>query len=153
MGDPTVLRALCLAAAFLTLTPAASGEIFRCTTGNGVPLYQNFPCGAEAPASVPTAVPAKSAPPIKSIQTDGAPAPAVSARAPATAATAAQASASEPRVGMKADEARALWGEPAQIVQDEPRSGRVEIWQYDDGRVVEINHKQRVISVTRAAAM
>ena len=50
---------------------------------------------------------------------------------------------------MTAEEVKAIWGEPAEIVQDEPRSGRVEIWQYGDGRVVQINHKQRVISVVR----
>ena len=50
---------------------------------------------------------------------------------------------------MTAAEVKTLWGEPAEIVQDEPASGRVEIWQYDDGRVVQINHKQRVISVQR----
>ena len=48
---------------------------------------------------------------------------------------------------MTADEVRTLWGEPEEVMPDEPRSSRVEIWQYTDGRVVQINQKQRVMSV------
>jgi hypothetical protein len=51
---------------------------------------------------------------------------------------------------MSADEVRALWGEPEEVVQDEPRKGgRVEIWQYADGRSVQLNQKQRVQSIQR----
>jgi len=136
MGDSTVHRMLCVAVALLAVPTAASCEIFRCTATSGLPLYQNFPCDADAPASVPAAAPPRQvAAAIKSSQRAG--------------ATLADSQASGPRAGMKAEEVKALWGEPAQIVQDEPRSGRVEIWQYEDGRVVEINQKQRVISVTR----
>ena len=42
-----------------------------------------------------------------------------------------------------------IWGEPPDVLQDEPRSGRVEIWQYADGRVVQLDHKHRVIAVQR----
>jgi hypothetical protein len=132
----TVLRLLCVLGAALTMTPVASAEIFKCIAKNGLDLYQNFPCELDSLGAVSTQpAPAKAASQVKSIQTD---APPLRLRAPI-----------EPRAGMTAEEVRAIWGEPAEIVQDEPRSGRVAIWQYDDGRVVQINQKQRVISVQR----
>ena len=131
-----VLRFLCFLGAALTMTPVASAEIFKCTAKNGLVLYQNFPCQIDSLWTLPSQPAAANAPQVKSIQAD---APAVPPRP----------QASEPRAGMTAEEVRAIWGEPAEIVQDEPRSGRVAIWQYDDGRVVQINQKQRVISVQR----
>ncbi len=53
------------------------------------------------------------------------------------------------RVGMTTEEVKAIWGEPLEMIQDEPASGRVEIWQYAEGRTVQFNHKQRVMSVQR----
>jgi hypothetical protein len=132
----TVLRLLCVFGAALTMTPVASAEIFKCTAKNGLDLYQNFPCQIDSLGLPSQPAAAKPATRAKSIQAD---APALPPRV----------QASEPRAGMTAEEVRAIWGEPAEIVQDEPRSGRVEIWQYEDGRVVQINQKQRVISVQR----
>ena len=119
------------AALALALAPSTHAEVYRCTAKSGLPLYQNFPCeldslGLPGPAS--TRMPA---PPPKSIQDLKAPAP------------------TEPRVGMTADEVKKIWGEPPDVLQDEPRSGRVEIWQYADGRVVQLDHKHRVIAVQR----
>jgi hypothetical protein len=132
-----VLRALCVVGAALTMTPVASAEIFKCTTKDGLALYQNFPCQIDSLGTLPSQPAAgKSATQDKSIQADAAAVP-------------LRQVASEPRVGMTAEEVKAIWGEPAEIVQDEPRSGRVEIWQYEDGRVVQINQKRRVISVQR----
>jgi len=68
---------------------------------------------------------------------------------PAGAAQAKVGVANEPRRGMKPDEVRVIWGEPEQVIQDEPPSGRVEIWQYADGRSVRFNNKERVLSVLR----
>ena len=123
--------------AALVLASPAHAEVFKCKAKNGLPLYQNFPCEIDSlgalpdplpaarPASAPTSIQVPQAPPL-----------------PRTASA-------ELRVGMTADEVKKLWGEPPEILQDEPRSGRVEIWQYADGRVVQVNSKHRVISVQR----
>ena len=57
--------------------------------------------------------------------------------------------AAEPRRGMTQEQVRAIWGEPQQVIQDEPPSGRVEIWEYAHGRSVRFNNKERVLSVLR----
>jgi len=67
----------------------------------------------------------------------------------AVAATARSTAASEPRVGMTEDEVRAIWGEPSEIEQDEPRDGRIEIWRYGDGRFVQFSNKHRALVVQR----
>jgi len=131
-----VLRALWVFGVALTMTQVASAEIFKCTAKNGLDLYQNFPCQIDSLGLPSPSASAKPAPPLKSIQAD--------AKNSAPQATPAR----DLRVGMSADEVKAIWGEPAEVVQDEPRSGRVEIWNYEDGRVVQIR-KQRVISVQR----
>jgi hypothetical protein len=137
------MRTLCVFAALLAAAPQSSADIFKCRARNGLPLYQNFPCDVDSPGFLPSQ-PAAGAPAAKpksiqagfdnQVKTTGASSP------PGT---------SELRVGMTAQEVRTLWGEPAEVLQDEPRSGRVEIWQYADGRVVQINVKQRVISIQR----
>lgn len=141
-----MLRALCVFGAALAMMPFASAEIFKCTAKNGLTLYQNFPCEIDSLGSLPSRPAAgKPSPEPKSIQADAtSPVPQASA-----AAVMPRPQASQPRVGMTADEVKAIWGEPAEVVQDEPRSGRVEIWQYEDGRVVQINQKHRVIAVQR----
>jgi hypothetical protein len=50
---------------------------------------------------------------------------------------------------MTPEEVRAIWGEPEQVIQDEPPSGRVEIWEYSHGRSVRFNNKERELSVLR----
>ena len=120
--------------AVLLMAGDASAEIFKCTAKNGLPLYQNFPCEIDSLGLPSTG---KAAPRPESIQTSAQPA----------APQRAEAALAEPRIGMSADAVRKVWGEPPEILQDEPRSGRVEIWQYGDGRVVRINQKQRVISI------
>jgi hypothetical protein len=102
-------------------TPPAAGEIFKCKTKGGADLYQNFPCELDS-LGLPS---------------------------PDASSSAAARPSSEPRRGMKPEEVRAIWGEPQQVIQDEPRSGRVEIWEYADGRSVRFNHKERVLSVER----
>jgi hypothetical protein len=102
-------------------TPPAGAEIFKCKTKSGSDLYQNFPC-----------------------QFDSLGLPSAKANAGALAKA-----PSEPRLGMSAEEVRAIWGEPQHVIQDEPRSGRVEIWEYADGRFVRFDHKERVLSVQR----
>lgn len=55
--------------------------------------------------------------------------------------------AGELRPGMSEGEVRKAWGEPEEIVQDEPPGGRIEIWRYKDGRSVRLDHTHRVMSV------
>ena len=133
-----MLRAVLLFGTLLATSSAASAEIFKCTAKNGLDLYQNFPCALDSLDALPAPA-GKAAAPVKSIQAAPEPAPPAPARTPG----------SVPHVGMSAEEVRTLWGEPAEIVQDEPRSGRVEIWQYEDGRVVQMDQKRRVKSVQR----
>lgn len=132
-----MLRILWIFPAALALAPVASAEIFKCTAKNGLDLYQNFPCEIDSLGSLPSAPTTETQPAIQAKST-----PAAKPPIPPKSST-------ELRVGMTAAEVKTLWGEPAEIVQDEPASGRVEIWQYDDGRVVQINHKHRVVSVQR----
>ena len=63
--------------------------------------------------------------------------------------------ASEPRVGMTADEVRAIWGEPEETYYGRAAaSGRVEIWHYADGRSVQFDNKQpRLGRATRSAVV
>jgi hypothetical protein len=139
-----VLRTLWVFGATLAMMPVASAEIFKCTAKNGLTLYQNFPCEIDSLGNLPSQPAAgKPSPQPKSIQADA------KSLAPQGSALLPRPQASEPSVGMTADEVKTIWGEPAEVLQDEPRSGRVEIWQYGDGRVVQINQKHRVIAVQR----
>jgi hypothetical protein len=125
---------------------AASAEIYKCQAKNGSALYQNFPCPIDSLGSLPTlpqtaktaSTPASASQPNAGI-----------AMPVEVAAAARSTTAAEPRVGMTTDEVRALWGEPVEIIQDEPVTGRVDIWQYGDGRAVQFNHKHLVFSVQR----
>jgi len=131
---------------FLATEPAGA-EIFKCKAKNGADLYQNFPCeidslGLPSPNSKPGDVRQPSTGPA-STNTHAAGGQAV-ATAPVKVGI-----ASEPRRGMTPEEVRAIWGEPEQVIQDEPPSGRVEIWEYAHGRSVRFNNKERVLSVLR----
>ena len=54
----------------------------------------------------------------------------------------------ELRIGMTADEVRALLGEPEEMVDDEPADGgRISIWRYADGRSVQFDHKHHVLEI------
>jgi len=116
----------------------ASAEIYKCAAKSGEPMYQNFPCSIDTlglpsnrkagtpesrEATKPKLVPVASAPKVER--------------------------ETEPRVGMTADEVRAIWGEPDEMVTDEPASGRVENWRYASGATVQFNNKHRVLGVQR----
>jgi hypothetical protein len=132
-----VVVSLVVLPAFLAAPPVAS-EIFKCVAKNGDPLYQNFPCNIHSRDFTPldpeirNAVPTSDAQPQK-LQNNS--------------AVVTPAAAGEPRIGMTIDEVTKLWGEPQETVEDEPRSGRVSIWHYADGRVVKFNVKRRVQAV------
>ena len=110
----------------LCAAPLASAEIFKCVAKNGGDLYQNFPCQFDS---------------LGSSQAAGSPVD-VASRAKSSKAT-------EPRVGMTPDEVRAIWGEPVEATQDEPRQGRIEIWRYGETKSVQFDHKHRVVAVQR----
>jgi hypothetical protein len=132
--------AIAAGCAALAAFAADAAEIYKCVDRSGVDRYQNFPCAVDSPGWMPStpATPKPSTPIASPSKPTPSPPPATPPK-----------DASTPRPGMTADEVKALWGEPDEILQDEPRSGRVEIWQYADGRVVQINVKQRVISIQR----
>jgi len=138
------LVALVVPSAFLAAA-AVAGEIFKCVARDGSPLYQNFPCDIDSVGSLP------SNPPVaKTPSPPGATGQAKSKTDPVkVAATVKSTNTSEPRIGMTADEVRALLGEPVDVLEDEPSSGRVSLWRYADGRSVQFDHKYRVSAVQR----
>ena len=131
--------------AWLFAAPPAAAEIFRCTDKSGMDRYQNFPCAIESIGSQPSRPPSANttSPP------GGAGQPTPMAMPVAVASVGRTAYASEPRVGMTEDEVRAIWGEPEETIQDEPRDGRIEIWRYGDGRFVQFSNKHRALVVQR----
>ena len=49
---------------------------------------------------------------------------------------------------MTSDEVRAIWGEPTEIIQEEPGEGsRFEVWSYGASRSVRFDRKRRVASI------
>ena len=114
--------------------PVASAEIFKCVTKDGLPLYQNFPCGIDSIGSTATNAPSDKA---GLAQSDS-----KQAKANASAPT-------EPRVGMTPDEVRAMWGEPAETFWEEPGVGaRSELWSYSNSRSVRFV-KNRVSAIEK----
>jgi hypothetical protein len=141
----TLRRGACVLVPILLGVPPAAAEIFKCAGKNGTDLYQNFPCSIDSLGSLPSsALPANST--LRSADA-GQAKPSAAPRA--AASTGRSAGATEPRVGMTPDEVTAIWGEPEEMIQDEPRSGRVEIWRYADGRSVQFSNKHRVLTVRR----
>jgi hypothetical protein len=125
--------------------PSAAAEIFRCPQDNGMDRYQNFPCSIDSIASVSSASPS-----ANTASRHGGASESRSAAMPVAAASAGRsANAGEPRVGMTEDEVMAIWGEPEERIEDEPREGRIETWRYGDGRSVRFSNKHRVLGVQR----
>ena len=138
-----MLKSVCVLFSVLLVAPLASAEVFKCVGKYGEALYQNFPCqfvsmggmpmDAPGPKELPTDVPGATKSP-----TD------VSGAKKSPTASAA------PRAGMTGDEVRALWGEPTEIIQEEPGEGsRFEVWSYDASRSVRFDRKRRVSSVQK----
>jgi Domain of unknown function (DUF4124) len=130
-GRLAMLKSVCVLFSVLLVAPLASAEVFKCVGKKGETLYQNFPCQFESMGGMPTDVPDP-----KKTRVD-APAPKKSPAVPA-----------EPRLGMTTDEVRAIWGEPAEIVQEEPGDGgRFQVWSYGDSRSVRFDRKRRVAAI------
>jgi len=138
-----MLKSVCVLFSVLLVAPLASAEVFKCVGKYGEALYQNFPCqfvsmgGTPMDAPGPKELPAD-VPGAKKSPTD------VSGAKKSPTASAA------PRAGMTGDEVRALWGEPTEIIQEEPGEGsRFEVWSYDASRSVRFDRKRRVSSVQK----
>ena len=95
----------------------------------GMIVYQNFPCEFTSRGSVPASGFAETTPSAPT--TPGAATVARNATAdkaptqPAVQTTVA--SNTGPQPGMSEDDVRKAWGEPEEVIQDEPPSGRVDI--------------------------
>ena len=125
-----------LSASFATV---AAADIYKCVAKGGAPLYQNFPCSIDSlglpssrTAPQPSAIADAQKPKVQ---------PAVALTTPSKA--------TEPRVGMTGDEVRSLLGDPENVEEDEPSSGRISIWRYAHGMTLQLDHKQRVVSIQR----
>ena len=111
--------------------------------------YQNFPCEFNSLGSMPSTATlghnassglvARSAGPLVAQSA------AISAARVEHVAKTTTSGAGQPVPGMAEAEVRKIWGEPDEIVQDEPPSGRVDIWHYRDGRSVYIR-KHKVVT-------
>jgi hypothetical protein len=130
---------------FFVATPT-SAEIFKCVGKDGVVVYQNFPCPIDSlgslpskPTNTPVPAPAGGANPTSQKPE----------RVEASATTRPIVAQSEPRIGMTADEVRAIWGEPESAHGDELVEGRVDIWTYGDTRSVKFDVNGRVTAVQR----
>jgi hypothetical protein len=132
----------------LFIAPLASAQIFKCAAKDGTDLYQNFPCGIDSIGSTATNAPSETAAVAQSDSKQTKPNPNASVRA-SVAAVRTAIPPTEPRVGMTIDEVKALWGEPEEIIQDEPVDGRIEIWRYAQSRSIQFSNKHRVLAVQR----
>lgn len=114
-------------------------------------IYQNFPCQFTSLGSVPATARESRilSPAAASVSTHASPARDARTNgvrdAPVMQKTTAP--AGDLRPGMSEGEVRKAWGEPEEIVQDEPPSGRIEVWRYKDGRSVQLDHTHRVVSI------
>jgi Domain of unknown function (DUF4124) len=130
-GKLAMLKSVCVLFSVLFVTPLAFAEIFKCVGKNGEALYQNFPCQFESMGGTPMDAPGPKKSPADT------PSPKKPPAAPA-----------EPRLGMTTDEVRAIWGEPAEIIQEEPgEGGRFQVWSYGASRSVRFDRKRRVAAI------
>jgi hypothetical protein len=136
-----MLKSICVLFAVLFVAPLASAEVFRCVGKYGEALYQNFPCQFVSMGGMPMDAPGSKKSPADISGSKEAPTD-VSGAKKSPAASAA------PRVGMMSEEVRAIWGEPTEIIQEEPGEGsRFEVWSYGDSRSVRFDRKRRVSSI------
>jgi len=118
----------------LLASPVFASEIFKCVAKDGSPLFQNFPCEIDS---------------IGSVASNGA-APKAAAQADKSKSEPVKVSSNNGSgglpVGMSSDEVKALLGDPVEMVTDEPATGgRISTWRYADGRMVQFDHRHRVL--------
>ena len=111
---------------------AAQAEIYVCTAKGRLPVYQNFPCQFDRLASAPD---------------EGA------ATTPAThgpeslKATVFAPKPAAPRVGMTAEQVRAIWGDPQNLTKEEFAKRDIETWTYANSRSIVFDRKGIVTSI------
>jgi hypothetical protein len=135
--------------AALAMSPALA-EIFKCSAKDGSPLYQNFPCEFDSLGSLPSPATADAAPTgatVSAAQHGKARSKSAAGAAAVPGALLKPTAATEPLVGMTEAQVKSMLGEPDDVLEDEPRSGRISIWRYRKGESVTFNVKRRVISV------
>jgi len=135
-----VAAAIVIVAATLAAQPALA-EIFKCSAKDGTLMYQNFPCDVSLGSlpSQPTADKPNTAGNAKH--------PIVEPSGPVASGDVVPVAETGPEVGMSEDQIRSMMGNPDEIVEDEPRSGRISVWRYGDRGSVTFDVKRRVISV------
>jgi hypothetical protein len=132
--------------------PVVAGEIFKCVAKDGGPLYQNFPCDIDSLGWLPSTAPVAKTTPIPRAGSPETPKtqPLHTASSIALPVAGKSDLTGELRIGMSIDEVKALWGEPEEMVDDEPaEGGRVSLWRYAGGRSVQFDHKHHVMEVQR----
>jgi hypothetical protein len=55
--------------------------------------------------------------------------------------------ASVPRVGMTANQVKAIWGEPLDTTKEEYARGDIETWTYADSRSIRFDPRGRVMEI------
>jgi len=110
------IAASILAPALCVAVPA-SAEIYKCVAKGGFALYQNFPCQFDSnPQGTKTALVTSNPMPTKPV-------------VPVVAPPVKPPDPTEPRIGMDAEQVKAMLGEPMEIVPDQPSDG-IETWRY-----------------------
>jgi hypothetical protein len=139
----TVFRTLSI---LLFVLPALSAhaEIYKCSGKKGMPVYQNFPCEIDSLGSS-AALPSDAK--LKTAKEATPPASTAIPENPATVAASARGARSVPHVGMTADQAKAIWGEPREKTKEEFAKGDIETWKYTDSRSIQFDHRRRVSAV------
>ncbi|HLX28050.1 MAG TPA: hypothetical protein VKV24_06125 [Casimicrobiaceae bacterium] len=140
-----ILSRFALATLLVLPSAATRADIYVCTGKSGMPVYQNFSCeldsiGASGPKTTtqpqPPAHAAKSSAGVMPVAAN-------------TATARGHDASGEPRIGMTADEVKAIWGEPTSTYSDELVDGRVEIWNYDGSRSVHFDLQGRAVAIER----
>ena len=130
----------------LLVAPLASAQIFKCIAKDGTDLYQNFPCGIESIGSMATKAPSDKAGLAQSDSKQTKPNASPPGGAAAGKSIVAQ---NELRIGMTAEQVKALWGEPMETRWEEPGEGDLyELWSYGNSRSVRFV-KDRVSSIQK----
>jgi hypothetical protein len=147
-----VAKSVGILSCLLLVAPLASAQIFKCVAKDGTDLYQNFPCGIDSIGSVETKASSEKEGLARSDSKQAKPSSNILPNAAAPASIAAvklPTPATEPRVGMTTEEVRAMWGEPTDMLSEEPGVGpRSEIWSYGTSRSVRFV-KNRVLAIEK----
>lgn len=122
--------------------------VFKCVRKNEPDRYQNFPCPPESLSSSvrgdtqTSARPARgalSSSPRRSAEYRVETAPSVATSRSVAPREASSQLLGQLRVGMTTQEVKAVWGEPAEIVQEEVVDGRLQTWSYGSSGSLQFN--------------